>query len=41
MASCHFCFGLEMTQIEKPPFGPVVNFNSTRKGVMDNTEYGT
>ena len=30
---CHFCFGLDKTQVEKSPIEQVVNFNSTRKTV--------
>ena len=32
---CHFCIGLEATQVEKSPTEPVANFNSTRKAVTD------
>jgi len=38
---CHFCFGLETTQVEKSPVEPVVNINSRRKMVTDKKEYGT
>ena len=29
---CHFCLGLETTQVEKSPIEPVLNFNSTENG---------